>query len=181
MPRSSAPSINCLRMPRLSRGSVIFAGPLTQPPLADHALDHRFVELARAQQHQRLFALRRAGALDAADRHIEFLLGEHFLHRRRHAAGRRKVLAVFAALLHVAGGHRLGVDVLRLEHGIQLVERQHIIRADLPRVLVALDLALLAMHGPMNTTTAPGCFFLMKRAVATIGETVWLTLSSSAG
>lgn len=47
-------------------------------------------------------ALRRAGALDAPDRHIEFLLGEHLLHRRRHAAGRRSALAVLAALLHVA-------------------------------------------------------------------------------
>ena len=70
------------------------------------------------------------------------LLGQHLLHRRGHAARRGEVLAVFAALLHAAGSHRLRVNVFRDEHRVQLVERQHEIRADLPRVLIPLDLAL---------------------------------------
>lgn len=131
MLRSSTLSISCLRMPTLSRTSLIFAGPLTQPALAGHALDDRLIQLAYAQQHQRFLALRRAGTLETAHRHVKFLFGQHFLHRRGHAAGGREVLAVFAALLHVAGSHRFRIDVFREKHGVKLVKRQHVVRADL--------------------------------------------------
>ena len=136
------------------------SGAVDAAALARHAFNDRLVNAARTQQHERLSALDCAGALEAAHRHIKLFLREHLLHSRRHAARRGEVLAIDGALLHIGCGNRLRINVLCLEHGVQLFKRHGIIRAFAVHLLIALDLALLGDARPDKHDLCAGVNFL---------------------